>query len=50
MKKTSTSSDAKGVSLTIYNGGFGAVKETRTINLNGTETELIFADVVRLLI
>lgn len=38
MRKLSTSSDTKGISLTIYNGGFGAVKETRTVKLTGEET------------
>ena len=47
MKKISTATDTKDVSLTIYNGGFGAVKETRTVNLTGVETELIFADVAQ---
>ena len=47
MKKISTATDTKDISLTIYNGGFGAVKETRTVGLTGTETELIFADVAQ---
>ncbi|RCX12094.1 hypothetical protein DFR58_12444 [Anaerobacterium chartisolvens] len=47
MKKMSTADDMQDISLTIYNGGFGAVKETRNINLSGTETELIFADVAQ---
>lgn len=47
MKKLSTAADTKEISLTIYNGGFGAVKETRTVNLTGEETELVFADVAQ---
>ena len=47
MKKQSSASDTKEIALTIYNGGFGAVKEIRTINLTGSETELIFADVAQ---
>jgi len=47
MRKISTSSDTKTISLTIYNGGFGAVKETRTVNLTGEETELVFSDVAQ---
>lgn len=45
MKKLSTATDTKEISLTIYNGGFGAVKETRALSLSGEETELVFADV-----
>ena len=47
MKKFSTATDTKEISLTIYNGGFGAIKETRTVNLSGSETELVFADVAQ---
>jgi len=47
MKKVSTAADRKEVSLTIYNDGFGTVKETRNVNLTCTETELIFADVAQ---
>lgn len=47
MKKLSTANDTNDISLTIYNGGFGAVKETRSINLTGAETELVFADVAQ---
>ncbi|NLY19024.1 MAG: DUF4139 domain-containing protein [Clostridiaceae bacterium] len=47
MKKISTADDIRDISLTIYNGGFGAVKEIRKINLTGNETELIFADVAQ---
>jgi len=47
LRKISTSSDTKAISLTIYNGGFGAVKETRTVNLTGEETELVFSDVAQ---
>lgn len=45
MKSISTATDTKEISLTIYNGGFGAVKETRALSLSGEETELVFADV-----
>ncbi|MDP4126824.1 MAG: DUF4139 domain-containing protein [Bacillota bacterium] len=45
MKKLSTAIDTNEISLTIYNGGFGAVKETRALSLSGKETELVFADV-----
>jgi len=47
MKKLSTSAETKNISVTIYNGGFGAVKETRDVKLTGVETELIFADVAQ---
>lgn len=47
MKKLSTAADTKNISLTIYNGGFGAIKETRIVNLTGDETELVFADVAQ---
>lgn len=47
MKKLSTADDTKEISLTIYNGGFGTVKETRNVNLTGAETELVFADVAQ---
>ena len=47
MNKISTATDTKDISVTIYNGGFGAVKETRNVNLTGVETELIFADVAQ---
>ncbi|KUO71706.1 MAG: hypothetical protein APF77_07835 [Clostridia bacterium BRH_c25] len=47
MKKLSTANDTKNISLTVYNGGFGAVKETRNVNLTGAETELVFADVAQ---
>jgi len=49
MKKVSNASDAKSVSLTIYSGGFGAVKEVRSLNLTGSERELVFADVAKLI-
>lgn len=47
MKKLSSATDTKEISLTIYNGGFGAVKEIRRVNLTGNETELVFADVAQ---
>lgn len=47
MKKISTTEDTKDLSLTIYNGGFCAVQENRTVNLTGEETELIFGDVAQ---
>lgn len=48
-RKLSSALDTKDLSLTIYNGGFGAVKELRTVNLDGSETELIYADVAQLI-
>lgn len=33
MAKISTREDTKEIALTIYNGGFGAVKERRTVHL-----------------
>jgi len=47
MSKISTKADTKAISLTIYNGGFGAVKESRAIHLEETDQELIFADVAQ---
>lgn len=47
MKKISTAADTKEIALTIYNGGFGAVKEKRTIQMEGEEREIIFADVAQ---
>jgi hypothetical protein len=47
MKKISTAADTKEITLTIYNGGFGAVKEKRTIHMEGEEREIIFADVAQ---
>ena len=38
LEKICTSEDTREISLTIYNGGFGAVKEVRTVSLNGDET------------
>lgn len=32
MKKLSNAADTKEISLTIYNGGFGAVKEIRKVD------------------
>lgn len=49
MKKLSNATDTKEISLTIYNGGFGAVKEIRRVNLSGKETELVFSDVAQLI-
>lgn len=49
MRKMSTNQDTKEIALTIYNGGFGAVKENRTIDLKKDEQELIFADVAQLI-
>lgn len=49
MAKISTSTDTKEIALTIYNGGFGAVKERRTILQDGSDTELIFADVAQMI-
>lgn len=47
MKKLSTATDTQDISLTIYNGGFGAIKETRIVSLTGAEIELVFADVAQ---
>jgi Uncharacterized conserved protein len=47
MKKYSTAQDCKDLSLTIYNGGFGAVKETLALNLMGNETEIVYSDVAQ---
>ncbi len=47
MRKISSSIDTKDIALTIYNGGFGAVKEIRTINMVGNETELVYEDVAQ---
>ncbi len=48
-RKLSSALDTEDLSLTIYNGGFGAVKELRTVNLDGSETELVYADVAQLI-
>ena len=45
MAKITTCEDTKEIALTIYNGGFGAVKERRTVLLENGVTELIYADV-----
>ncbi len=47
MKKMSTSTDTKDIALTIYNGGFGAVKEKRAVQLEKEDRVLIFADVAQ---
>lgn len=47
MRKITSSIDTKEIALTIYNGGFGAVKEIRTVNMDGNETELVYADVAQ---
>ena len=47
MKKISSVTDTQDLSLTIYNGGFGAVREKRAVNLTGAETELVFGDVAK---
>lgn len=47
MKKISNATDTKEIAVTIYNGGFGAIKEIRRVNLVGTETELTYADVAQ---
>jgi hypothetical protein len=49
MIKISNASETKGLSLTIYNGGFGAVKEIRNLQLTGEETEVVFSDVAQLI-
>jgi hypothetical protein len=45
--KITSAKDTAKLSLTLYNGGFGAVKEVRDIQLAGDETELIYADVAQ---
>lgn len=45
MAKITTCEDTKEIALTIYNAGFGAVKERRTVLLENGVTELIYADV-----
>lgn len=47
MRKISSAADRKDLAVTIYNGGFGAVKEVRTVDLSGGETELVFEDVAQ---
>jgi len=47
MRKTSSSMDTKEIALTIYNDGFGAIKEIREIEFDGNETELIYSDVAQ---
>ena len=47
MRKVSTLQDVAEVDLTIYNNGFGAVKEIRNLNLTGDETEVVFTDVAQ---
>ena len=37
MAKITTCEDTKEIALTIYNGGFGAVKERRTVLLENGE-------------
>jgi hypothetical protein len=49
MKKLSTSADTKEIAVTIYNDGFGAVKEKRTVNISESDNELIFADVAQMI-
>ena len=49
MSNISTCTDTKEVSLTIYNGGFGAVKEKRRIQVEETDHTLMFADVAQMI-
>lgn len=49
MIKISNATETKGLSLTIYSGGFGAVKEVRRLLLSGEETDVVFADVAQLI-
>lgn len=49
MSNISTYMDTKEVSLTIYNGGFGAVKEKRRIQVEKTDHKLVFADVAQMI-
>ncbi|MGP4082711.1 DUF4139 domain-containing protein [Pseudalkalibacillus sp. R45] len=45
----SYSKDAEELALTIYNDGFGVVKEKRKVNLTGEETEIQYLDVAQLI-
>ncbi|RAL25562.1 DUF4139 domain-containing protein [Thermoflavimicrobium daqui] len=45
MAYISTKDDTKQLSLTIYNDGFGVVKETRIMNLDDQEQEVYYLDV-----
>lgn len=47
MKKISTAIDTEKISLTIYNEGFGAVKETRKVDITQEANEIVFADVTQ---
>lgn len=47
MKKIFTAIDTEEISLTIYNEGFGAVKEIRKVNTTKKDNELVFADVAQ---
>jgi len=47
MKKISSLKDTTDLAVTIYNEGFGAVKEIRKVNMTGTETELVYTDVAQ---
>lgn len=46
-RKVISATDTQSLSLTIYNGGFGAVKELRQFALNGDEREIVYADVAQ---
>lgn len=47
MAKISTAADTKELGLTIYNGGFGLVKEKRRLNFDEYDPEIIYADVAQ---
>ncbi|WP_221563154.1 DUF4139 domain-containing protein [Alkalihalobacillus sp. TS-13] len=49
MTYRSYSKDAVELALTIYNDGFGVVKEKRKIELTGEETEIQYLDVAQLI-
>jgi hypothetical protein len=44
-KITSTKTDSSEISVTIYNGGYGIVKEKRNIDLKSGDIELLYIDV-----
>lgn len=43
--QTSTAKDRKSISVTIYNGGVGLVREIREVNLSAGRSSLLFEDV-----
>jgi len=49
MNKISTKKETQELAITIYNGGFGAVKEKRRIDLEQGDTHLLYGDVAQLI-